>query len=706
MGFKELKIDTCYESGVNDIVEEFYEPVLSEATTYDRIAGFFCSSTLAVASRGLARFIQNGGKMRLITCPRLSQEDIAAIKDINDYAKTITPESLGFSFDEMTDLFTKNHVKALGWMLSHGLLEIRFAIVVGNDGKACDETSILQSGLFHQKVGILTDKNGDSLSFSGSINETASAWINNDEEFKVFYAWDSTFNYYLKDRARFDEIWSGTRENIRVFDIPNAIKEDLISHSSDFNIEDIAITTYRKLKAEKKAKDGTLINLFPYQSEALKTWRSNAHQLLFEMATGTGKTRTAIAGMSSIFDKLDKVIAIISCPQNTLAKQWKKEVEALKVPHDYAVIIDGTNHTWRTDLQLLFMKCKTGLINKAIIYTVHNTASSEDFTKYVEKNVSPALPIVFIGDEAHWLGARKLRAALRPEYMYRIGLSATPSRWFDDYGTTVLRDYFGNNSFEFTIKDALREINPLTGKHFLVNYLYNIERVSLTEDEAFQYRQITNKLSKLYRVKEHDQNAAERYDRLLEQRADIVKNADEKYEVFSRLIDELKSKNELEDLLIFVSPQQINRVQEILGEKNIVSHKLTKDEGTIAEARYGNISEREFIIKKFVSKDYKAIVAIKCLDEGIDIPTASRGILMASSTNPREYIQRIGRIIRQAPGKGIASLYDICVNRVDCLDEEDNEVESRIRNKEKNRLKEIAENAINYAELLSTINEL
>ena len=516
---------------------------------------------------------------------------------------------------------------------------------------------------------------------------------------------DDTSIYYQRDRARFDEVWGGERSGIKVYDLPSAIKNELITYSSDFDIESISIAEYKKAKSSKLEKDGTFISLFPYQSEALKTWRKNGCSLLFEMATGTGKTRTAIAGMSFLFSKFEKMVAIISCPQNTLAKQWKGEVDALKVKPDISVIIDGTNPKWRNDLNLVFLKIKTGLAKKAIIYTVHNTSSSDDFTDIVKKGLRKDLKTLFIGDEAHWLGAKVFRQALLPEYDYRIGLSATPSRWFDDYGTKVLVQYFGNNSFEFTIKDALNEVNPLTNKHFLVNYYYFIHKVSLDENEAAEYRRICERLSKLYFAKDNDPEAAERYERLLEKRADIIKNASEKYDVLSSLLDSMIKNDSLEDLIIFVSPQQKQDVLNLLASKNIISHKLTQEEGTKAESKFGGISEREYIIKKFVSKDYKALVAIKCLDEGIDIPSASKGILMASSTNPREYIQRIGRIIRQSKGKGIASLYDISVNRVSGLDEDSEMVERKIRGKEMLRIKEIAENAINYADVLKTLNE-
>ena len=185
MSFKDLLIKPCYESGIDDIIEDFYVPVLGASIRYDRIAGFFSSTSLAVAARGIADFIVNGGKMRLITSPKLNGEDIEIVKKIVSDDSSLTLSEFGIDLDNLENEFEKNHVKALGWMLASGLLEMKLAIVFNDDGSICDNQIISEKGLFHQKVGILKDAQGNEISFSGSINETASAWVNNDEEFKV-----------------------------------------------------------------------------------------------------------------------------------------------------------------------------------------------------------------------------------------------------------------------------------------------------------------------------------------------------------------------------------------------------------------------------------------------------------------------------------------------------------------------------------------
>ncbi len=705
MNFKDLHIKPCYESGIDDIIEDYYVPVLGSSIQYDRIAGFFSSSSLAVAARGIADFIKNGGKMRLITSPRLNGEDVEILKRIIDNDSSLCLSDFGIDLDNLENEFEKNHVKALGWMLTSGLLEMRLAIVLNEDGSICDNETISEKGLFHQKVGILKDADGNEMSFSGSINETAAAWVNNDEEFKVFKEWTESYAYFIRDKKRFDEIWNGERKNVKVYNLPNAIKADIIHFSSDFDLEGISLKKYRSARLQKydfKQDKG----LFFYQADALNKWKDNGYRLLFEMATGTGKTRTAIAGVNYLNRIKKRLITIISTPQNTLSLQWKDEVEAQHLSFDESVVVDGSVSNWESLLTKLVLKNGIGMADHICIYTTHNTASSSKFTTSLTKNLHPDTDVLFVGDETHWLGARVFQQALLPIYNYRIGLSATPSRWFDETGTRKIVDFYGNASFEFTIKDALTEYNPLTGKHFLVNYYYHISKVTLNEVESEEYRNVTLRIGKIWSLKESNPEVGITLERLMEKRANIIKNAEAKYAQLAMILDEIERSGRIENLIIFVSPQQISTVHDVLNRRGLIFHKLTEQEGTKPEKRFGGKSEREQIISKFKSKDYQAIIAIKCMDEGIDIPTASIGILMASSTNPREYVQRVGRIIRQSPNKQSARLYDICVDTICMLTDDDASLERKIRDKELNRLKEISENAINSIEALKTINTL
>jgi superfamily II DNA or RNA helicase len=705
MSFKSLDIKPSYESGVGDIVQDFYEPVLTEAVLYDRISGFFSSTSLAVAARGMCNFIKNGGIMRLITSPILSSNDVEMIEQLIEKKGEVSCKELGLDLAALEDALISDHVKAFGWLLSSGKIDIRLAILLGDDNKPITKEKILSAGLFHQKIGILTDTEGNHISFSGSINETASAWTKNDEEFKVFKEWEESSSYYYEDRERFNIIWSGKKRNVIIVDLPHAVKNELIEYSKDFDVDKISAKQYIERKRNQSSPfELDNISLFYYQKEALDNWKKSGFSMLFEMATGTGKTRTAIAGFNYVRHKHTKTITIVACPQNALAKQWKEnEVASFNLNFDKEIIIDGTVPKWKSLLKDVCLENGAGFADHCIIYTTHDTASSTSFTSILSDNVSPNTILTFVGDEVHWLGAKSLRMALLPIYKYRIGLSATPSRWFDDAGTRLLENYFGNNHYEFTMKDALAEINPITGKHFLVDYMYLISRVCLNEVEGQRYAELTDKISKLYRMKDNDSEAAEAYEHLLQKRADIIKNAENKYLILSNILDKLIDEGQLENLIIFVSPQQKTTVLEMLERKAVVHHQLTQEEGNVPRKEYSGLTERQYIIKLFKEKKYQVLVAIKCLDEGIDIPSACRGILMSSSTNPREYVQRIGRIIRQDKDKKLAYLYDICVESSGSLSEDLQDIDTKIRANERKRLQEIAENAINSVDALQII---
>lgn len=695
--FHDIPFKASYESGVDDLVQDFYIPVLECSASYDRIAGFFSSSSLAVAAQGVAGLIQNRGYMRLIASPNLSPEDAKIIAASPNTAESFFEGRLLFELDQLQTEFERDHVQALGWMLANGYLEMRLAYGIGKDSVQ------LGKKLFHQKIGILTDLDGNALSFSGSINESASGWLDNIEEFKVFRAWQSgQEEFYQADKKRFEEFWAGTRQNVRVVDIPQAVKERLIQKSRDFSVERFVARHYLHRKKEKQVEER--LSLFPYQREAMQMWVSNQFRLLFEMATGTGKTRTALACVNYAMKNEDRFVVVVACPQTTLSRQWKEnEVEPAGFSFDAVLIADGTNSVWREEFDTILKQISIGFYHNAVVYTTHATASDGDFTNLIRQSKS-GIQFCFVADEAHGFGAPKSKHALIDRYKYRIGLSATPKRWFDEYGTQVLFRFFGENSFVFSIADALTTINPVTNKPFLVNYYYCPIFITLSDDELERYRTLSNRIRRLSAYAKSSDEYQERYESLCFERADIQKNAENKY---AALEDILSKTPKVKNTLLFVSPEQLNRVLEILKKYGISAHRFTEKQGVSPKKKYGGLSERQYLIQHFKEGNYQALVAISCLDEGIDIPSADTAILMSNSTNPREYVQRIGRVIRQAEGKTHARIYDFIVepdwNKV--LPLELLIFERQIFEKELQRASDMAVNALNNAEVQVTLDQ-
>lgn len=694
--FKNIPLKLSYDSGIDDVLWDFYIPVLSMAKTYDRIAGFFSSSALALSARGLEDFISNGGKMRLVTCPQLSAQDVEMLeKSANNYDEIITNNFIK-DYSQIETQFQKDHVQALGWMLANGKLEIKIAIIKRN-GLICSREQIEQLGIMHQKVGILYDEFDNIISFSGSNNESASGWLSNTEEFKVFSSWTGASVYVDEDIKKFNSFWYGNRPDAEIKSVPEALKEHLIKISKDFEPKNLATKFYYPNRVIKEKQE---LKLFYYQKNAVQKWEENNRQLLLQMATGCGKTRTAIGCMNNALKDTPRLLVVIACPQATLSSQWKTDVDSLKIEEHKSIEINGTTSGWNTLVKREILKLSTGRYKNLIIYTTHQIASSKKFIDILE-SANTSITTFLIGDEVHGMGADKTRNGLLDIYQYRLGLSATPQRWFDDEGSRLIENYFGNDNFEFSIHDALTNINPLTGKPFLVNYTYDPRFISLTEDEIEEYKRITDKIIKMSNFNEED--TFDYLQMLRFKRADIEKNAKNKYIELENILDEIGS--DISDTIIFVSDAQIDNVMRILGERGIAASRFTQAQSTAPSEKYGGISEREHIINLFKKKKYQVLVAIKCLDEGIDIPSADRAIVMASSTNPREYVQRIGRIIRQAQGKYSATIHDLIIEPAlnAFYDEELTKLEVRIFKKEMDRVLDLSRNAINNTTVVNVV---
>lgn len=709
MGFKELdNIKSGYDSGFDNILIEFYNPVLQKARLYKRIAGFFSSSSLAVAARGITGLINNGGSMEMIVSPRLSEEDVKMMEKASTNPDEVISNIMISEINNLETTLQKKRVEAMGWLLAKGLLKIKVATVYDEKGRIMDCEQIEESGLFHIKVGILEDENGDVLTFSGSVNETASAWVRNVEEFKVFKSWEPGQKESAQiDIDKFELYWSGSSDRVRISDLPKAVCDKIIKVAPR-KIEVLEEEIVREESEEKENQIVLTFDPFVYQLEALEIWKRN-HRAIFEMATGTGKTKTAEVCIADFLKGEDgPAVVFIICPQDTLAKQWLKDIQDSGLPSDNYVICDSDSRGWDGDgenglrYKLLDINVeRAGMKRCLLVFSTFDTYYGKKFTNTVIKYKLNA-KYFLIGDEVHGLGSSQRSKGFLDIYDYRLGLSATPDRWFDDYGTKLISQYFGEDRYYFTIEEALHKKNPITGKSYLTPFEYKPRFVTLEDDELIEYKNLSESIIRGLERAKNDSDYAEKIENLMFMRADIHKSAVNKLREFEKILDEIG--NDIKDTIIFVSPGQIDEVENILRNRGILTRRFTKDQGKTAEKKYGNISEREHIIEMFKAGDCKCLLAIKCLDEGIDIPSAKRAIILASSTNPREYIQRIGRIIRRSPGKEKAFLYDVIVEpSLDQLSPELAKYEKKIFEKEMVRISEISENAENRLEIIDIV---
>lgn len=647
MSFKDLKLDTSYNSARDDTINEFYVPVLKEAITYDRTVGYFDSYSLALIADGLKEFISNNGKMRLLCGTQLYKHDEEAILNASEIAKELSDNFLE-ELEHISDDIQLNRIKLLAWMVANDYLDIKVGIVKDEEGCI--------GGILHEKTGIFSDTDNNTIVFSGSNNDSKPAMLSqgkgNVEKFKVFFSWEST-TYIEPDVEDFHDYWNNLDPYLEVINIPTAAKNGLIRYAPKTYEEVIKLDIDRRLNTPKDER-----KLREYQEKAISEWISNNYCGIFEMATGTGKTFTALNCMKEIFNKSSRMLTVIACPYAHLAEQWAKDVEKT-FNIDCYNIYSSNNPDWKTDFTDLLLDIELGVVDNVIILTTHKTFSSDFFIKHLLNVDVPALLIV---DEMHHVVSKAYSRGLLDFYDYRLGLSATPKVNNNEEGTNYVFDYFGGIVFSFDLKKALTNFGD-DGKTYLAQYDYHPLKVDLNNWELDEYYRLSRKIKQLYHMNKNEESAA--YTSLKIQRSNIIKNAESKYDCLREILHKC---GELDHLIIFCSPQQIDNVINILKNEGVSPvHRFTSDEGTRPSPQFGGISQREYLVKKFDEGYFKSLVAIKCLDEGVDIPSAEKVIIMSSSTNPGEYIQRRGRVLRRSEGKDKAVIYDMAVIEYDSL---------------------------------------
>ena len=666
MSFKDLDLNHSYKSSKNNLIKEFYNPVLSEAVDYNRTTGFFNSHSLALAAKGLKNFILNDGKMRLLCGTQLSDEDIDGIVNASEIAEKISENFLN-DLDSIYDDIQLNHVKLLAWMVDNGFLEIRIGVVKNELGYT--------GGILHEKTGILKDKEGNTLIFSGSNNETAKGWSSwgygNIEKFKVFFSWENEDFDMEEDIEGFEEDWNDENEYLDVMPVPEAANEGLLKLAPE-SFDEVMVLP---LSYGEMFGTGDKRELRDYQEEAISKWFENEKQGIFEMATGTGKTFTALNCISKLLKEEDELLTVIACPYSHLVEQWATDVENFLNIKTFRIYASG-NNKWKKDLSDLAFDFDLGVVDKAVVLTTHNTFSSDFFINEIS---GISVNTFLIVDEVHHVASKSFSLGLLDDYNYRLGLSATPYIYNNQEATDLLFDYFNGIVFSYGIKKALTP----TGKEesILAPYDYFPKKVELNEEELSEYMELSKEIARLSIF--NKDKPSESYKRLLFKRKNIINDAKSKLDCLRDIIREYDG--DLDHLIIFCSPHQIYTVLDILKEEGVSPvSKFTKDEGTQKSEQFGGKSEREYLVDKFDEGYFKSLVAIRCLDEGVDIPSADKVIIMSSSNNPKEYVQRRGRVLRRYEGKEKAEIYDMAVIQ---SDDSGNLIESIIEG-EKNRLKD------------------
>jgi len=670
--FKDLNIPIVLDTSTNDLIREFFTPVLTHALKYDRGVGYFSSGWLRINSVGMSIFAENGGYARWITSPILDEDDWKALITGHQAKDDIIASALlRSSIPNIKEGLEKDTLSTLAWLIADKIIEFKIAL----------PRNLLERGEFHDKFGIFYDENGDSISFSGSYNDSVKGTYNY-ESIKVFKSWISEYSdIVLFEQLRFNNLWENNDQNLQVFDLPSAAKEEIIKlkhHERPYRTKNTSqIDLLRKTKAPRIPEN---IKLRGYQQEAIQAWISNNYHGIFEMATGSGKTITALASAIELSKNLSKLALIIVCPLQHLVTQWDEEARKFGY---FPILAFDSKNKWFDQLSNKILAFNHEDINYLTIITTYDTFFSDSFQEMMSRMIGPVL---IVGDEVHHVGSKK-RLINLPKYpQYRLGLSATPTRWFDDDGTKGILDYFGDIVYEFSLSRAIEN-------GFLTPYYYYPRTVELTPSEIVQYENLSKKISVQFNIGE-DPDENENLLKLLIKRAEIIQTAENKIPV---TLDIVKSIQNLSHTLFYCAPNQIDELTRILGKScQLRVHQFTYRE---------NHSLRKNLLLNFNEGILQALLAIKCLDEGVDIPSTKTAIFLSSSSNPREFIQRRGRILRKYPGKSHAEIYDlIVIPPISCV--EDSNIERNIFKRELQRFKEFAESSKNFNSAYDVIWEI
>ena len=687
--FQELNFKEHYDSQKDNLLKDFYIPALANSKKYRRVVGYFNSKSLASVALGLKEFILNKGKMDLLCGVDLNPSDVNMVKFASEHPEEIVASNFLNELDSIEDEIVKNHVKVLGWMIANNLLRIRVAVKVDEHGIPVPEGE----GILHYKIGLMNDFEGNLISFSGSINETSAAWEKNLEEFHLFRNWNEGELVHLKNNLdTFRDLWNSKWDEYKILEIPEAVEEKFIDIAPD-NFEDLI---FEESISKEDMIPSKKIDLYDYQIEARNKWFDNDKKGIFVMATGTGKTYTALGCLEKLLHDDSQLITIITAPTKHLLPQWEKSINNIGLNVDKLIVATGDTK-WRATLEDSLLDLRLGSIDKLVVLTTHDTLASNDFIDYLSSN--KRCNYFLIGDEMHGLGSPYRRKGLKEElYDFRLGLSATPTRYSDEE-SDFLFEFFGGELYNVSLREAIYDYyNPRTGKSYLTPYNYYPYFLNLTDEELEKYKEITLNLFKY-----QDEEYTRKKENLLFQRAEIIKDAYNKYSIFKDILSEI---DDYSGLIVYCSPNQIDNVLNILSDNNIVAHKFTMEEKTIPMDIYGGLSEREMILDDFSKGNYQSLVAMHCLDEGVDVPSASKAIFMCSSNSSREFIQRIGRVIRRYEGKNHADIYDLIVKPSgNKLDKSLQKFEQSIFEKEKERYKKIGYIAENYDYVIDLLNK-
>lgn len=635
MSFDSLNLRRHYNSDETDLLSEFYAPVLMLACRYDRAVGYFSSSTFRTCAAELGSFVERRGQIRLVVGCMVSSADVEALRQSGQPADAAEREKLRRDVERYLLELEGDDPQAartFSRLVASGIAELKFAI--------------RDAGIYHEKFGVFVDTRGLKIAFIGSANETAAAMSagRNHESIAVFQSMEpAIYSAYGTDlEQRFDDLWAGRTRATRIYDLDEAslaLIRELASKSGVANPD--PNPKLEKLPDRYKLRD--------YQLEAIKAWQDQGLKGILAMATGTGKTLTAIDVVKRVRDKLPGASVVITVPYQNLAVQW---LDALVEQGLNVIGVFDSYATWYDQVKNLFMAAQySDAVSMPCLVCVNASFKEDRFQELLTLlSQTKQRNHLLVVDECHHFNSPDHLKKLPEIFTLRLGLSATP---YDQFDEQHLERYFGRIAFEFPLGRAIEE-------GFLTRYRYHLFLCQLDDDETTLYEDLTRKIVKLAGSEERmSPETLAKVQPFLLQRARVVGAAKDK---LVKLRAHLERTGRTPYTLFYCGDgkveedgeqlRQIERVSELLHQLHWRSSRITATE---------SLKTRELLLEHLRTKSIDAVVSIKVLDEGIDVPACQSAYLLASQSSDRQGIQRRGRVLRKSEGKEIADLYDFLV---------------------------------------------
>ena len=618
MTLRDLDIKRSYVSlGEGNISDSLICPALNCACKYDRSVGFFSSNVFSTVLPGLVNFYRNGGHIRLVCSPKLSDEDIAVLDAAYAQREALIAEKFSEQFATELQEFDEPSLQLLYELVVRGALDIRIAYTDG-------------TGMYHDKMGIIQDAVGNTVAFYGSANSSENGYRNNYERIRVSKSWMPGENEYVQDeQEEFESLWNGTHPYVKVLGFRESAEQKLLE-------------TIEQKRTQKQSCSA--ITLRPYQEEAIQAWVNHQYHGFFVMATGTGKTWTAIFAAKRLVQQHPAMV-VICAPYKHLVKQWAEDVK-VAFPEANLILVSSENAKWEAQLTEAIIHSRYDSSYQVIVISTIVSFQKERFIRTINKSSAKRLLIV---DEAHRFTSRP--DSLKTDYQYMLGLSATPHSGRNLEKGNAIMDFFGGRVFNLPIEDAL-------GK-FLVNYYYHPIFVNATDEEERRFQSETSKMMGCYRdgvLVDPDSFVIFRRNRLR-----IIAMAENKIAHIDSIISHLQEKDHIVvycgDGRLFDDNRQME-LRHIQYVKGVLDrHGYRGSQFTAAE----NMEKRIELVDAFNKGEITALAAIRCLDEGINIPSIKSALILASNDDYREFVQRRGRILRLYGDKKDAQIYDTIV---------------------------------------------